>query len=174
MGHLHDKAEEIARQYLAARGAIILESLGSGTEGNVYRTSNQHAIKIHSAANTFQNELAVYQRLMDHGVRSVCGLTVPQLIDHDRNLFAIEMTIVNPPYLLDFGKSRVDSVEDFPDEVWSDWMQGLQDKFGSRFEDALNVFEVLKHRWGVYYLDINPYNLDFGDSGTDEVEDTLG
>ena len=49
-----------------------------------------------------------YQRLAEKKVRSINGLAVPGLMGYDVELLAIEMEVVHPPYLLDFGKAYID------------------------------------------------------------------
>jgi len=43
------------------------------------------------------------------------GFAVPRLLRFDPSLHVIEMTIVQPPFLLDFAAARVDEESDLPE-----------------------------------------------------------
>ncbi len=57
------------------------------------------------------------------------GLNVPRLVEFDDELQIIEMEIVKPPYLLDFGKAHLDARPDFPAETMTEWEEQLVDLF---------------------------------------------
>jgi hypothetical protein len=54
---------------------------------------------------------------------------VPQLVHYDDELLAIEMTIVSPPFCLDFGGAYLDRPPDYSPEVWADWEAEKSDLF---------------------------------------------
>ncbi len=47
----------------------------------------------------------------------LAGFVLPYLIDYDNILQVVEMSIVAPPCVLDFGKAYLDNPPDFSDEV---------------------------------------------------------
>lgn len=57
---------------------------------------------------TYERELAAYRRLHEIGWEQLHGLNIPHLLNFDNERLVIEMTIVHPPFLLDFGKAYVD------------------------------------------------------------------
>jgi hypothetical protein len=75
----------------------------------------------------------------------------------------IEIGIVEPPFLLDFGTSSTDIEPDFSPEVWADWWERVQDNFEDRFAEAEAVFHHLKRRLNIWHLDLRPSNLRFAD-----------
>lgn len=91
-------------------------------------------------------------------------LYVPSFVDADERFMAIEMGVVKPPRLLDFGKVYLDR----PPPYWGDveirarfdaegrWL------FGSHWPDVLVALEELKEL-GIYYVDPKPGNIVFGD-----------
>ena len=79
--------------------------------------SDQVAVKFHNREVAYNRELSVFLRLRDLGVVNVCGHRVPLLIDYDDELLAIEMTIVSPPFCLDFGGAYLDRPPDYTAEV---------------------------------------------------------
>jgi hypothetical protein len=93
-------------------------------------------------------------------VTKVCGLAVPTLIGFSRELLVIEMTMVQPPFLLDFAEARLDEPLEFPETEEETWAR-FADDFGDRLGDAQSVCYVLSSRYGIYYYDIAPRNMNF-------------
>jgi hypothetical protein len=71
----------------------------------------------------FQRERDVYQRLQERHVVRVLGFDVPQLIRFDNDLWVVEMTIVSPPFVLDFAGAYLDQKPDYPPDVLAEWME---------------------------------------------------
>ena len=139
-------------------------TLGAGIDGIVYSTSRATAVKVHGQLTGFEKELAVYQRLAQHKVTHVEGFAVPELLGYDPGWRVIEMSIVRPPYILDFASSFVDAVPDFPPEHWEHWQQQRAGEFGDDWPTALRLYATLRRRWGIYHLDLSPRNVNFGDA----------
>lgn len=74
--------------------------------------SQRFAVKFHDRTAGYEREINVYLRLRAHEVTHVGGHRVPILIDQDDELLAIEMTIVSPPFVLDFGGAYLDQPPD--------------------------------------------------------------
>lgn len=56
------------------------------------------ALKVFRHDDLFAREFAVYGRLTKFGVTEVAGHAVPSFISLDRELLALEMTLVRPPF----------------------------------------------------------------------------
>ena len=54
---------------------------------------------------------------------SIHGFAVPRLIDFDNELLAIEMDVIQPPRILDFGKVTLDRAPDFSEQTMADWRE---------------------------------------------------
>src|SRR5207253_4760660 len=67
---------------------------------------------------------------------------------------ALPISIVKPPYLLDFAGAYLDRSPDFPPEVMDQWHEDKAEQFGDRWPDVLAVLELLKTRYGIHLLDI--------------------
>lgn len=147
--------------YCSQRGIAPLRVLGEGHEGIVHQSTRTTAIKIHKGRQSYRQERDAYIRLREQRVTRVSGLRLPELVDFDDDLLIIEMTIVMPPYLLDFASAYLDNPPDFPEEVIADWYDDLRDRFGERFGDVIAALEGLKQA-GVYLFDIHAHNLKFG------------
>src|SRR5262245_54233035 len=102
-----------ARSYANKAGIALLQALGYGIDGNVWHTSRQSSLKFFARLETYERERGCYRRLFDNDVSVLAGFEVPQLKDYNNSLLAIEMTIVSPPCILDFGKAYVDSPPDY-------------------------------------------------------------
>jgi len=163
------EVDKRAEEYLARKNLEFDSCLGVGTQGSVFvfiipsqKTDrvDQVAVKIHNREVAYNREVSVFLRLRDLDITEVCGHRVPILIDYDDELLAIEMTIVSPPFCLDFGGAYLDRPPDYSPEVWEDWeRQKSQD-----FEDNWpHVKKILAHfqTYGIHIADVNPGNIKF-------------
>jgi hypothetical protein len=136
-------------------------TLGFGREAKVYVASEGTAIKVHDDPNAFQTELLCYLRLMSHDISQVLGHNLPKLSDADEQLLVLEMSIVERPFLLDFGAARLDSAPDFPPEVLETWEQEKIEQFGDNWPHAAAIIDWMRRNMGIYLLDIHPGNIGF-------------
>ncbi len=90
-------------------GLNMEQRLGYGTDGTVWESSANSAVKAVKRWKNYDVERESYRRLRDHGVTELAGFAIPSLIGFDDSLMVIEMDIVNPPYLIDFGKVYLDA-----------------------------------------------------------------
>lgn len=144
--------------YLQPLGATIVNPLGVGTDGAVWQTTRHTAVKAFLKEKNFKLELESYRRLQAAKLIEVCGYWVPQLIGHDHDLLAIEMSIVKPPYVLDFGKVYLDHQPDFSPEVLRDWREQQQDLWGGHFSRVQAILRRLQSL-GIFYADPKPGNI---------------
>jgi hypothetical protein len=174
---MSDKAEllERAKLYAHRSGTKIVSTVefGHGMEGSVWVSRRDSAIKIIRHRKNYADELAAYQRLQASGVRQLCGFAVPWLLGSDDALRAIEMEIVQKPYLLDFGKVYFDG-----EQLRAYDLCDLQlDRHRSKsFYDAADwsrvamVLYALESQFGIYYADARPSNIDCGSSAKDDAD----
>lgn len=144
--------------YLESLGAAIVNPLGVGTDGAVWYTTRFTAVKAFHKPRNFELELECYRRLQATELQSICGFWVPQLIGHDASLLVIEMSIVKPPYVLDFGKVYLDRQPDFSTEVLHDWRQQQQELWGDLFPTVQSILRRLQSL-GIFYADPKPGNI---------------
>ncbi len=142
--------------------------LGFGSDGTVWHTSRGSALKLLYRTGNYVVERDCYLRLKDSAIRLLGGLNVPMLVDYDDQLLAIEITIVKPPYLLDFGKVYID----IPPPYWEDeplmanFYAEKEPLFGKNWPRVLSAMAFLQ-RHGIYYVDPRPQNIAFGDEEDD-------
>jgi hypothetical protein len=159
--------EERVVAYCRQRQLERLGPLGSGMHGNVFRAGSSSAagevaLKVHLRRDPFEQELETYLRLREAMVTQVLGFNVPQLLGYDAELWVLEMTVVQQPFVLDVAEVRLDFPLEFPDDVWTTWLEEKREQFGERWpvvERVLGEFEALD----IYLLDVSPRNIAFRD-----------
>jgi hypothetical protein len=154
-----------AEQYAHARQIKILKQgrLGHGSDGAVWPTDRESAVKALYEQHVYRKELECYRRLKKAGISRLGGFDIPVLEGSDDSLLVIEMTIVEAPYLLDFGKVYLDRPptylydRDMMKRVYEEW----RERFGKQWTDVQLVIKLLE-RYGIYYYDPRPSNIDTG------------
>ena len=158
---------ESALSFATRYGLVVLEPLGSGIHGIVHVVQSnakggRTAVKVHHSEEFYRRELEAYLRLQAAGIRQILGFAVPQLIRADDELFALEMTVVEKPYVLDFAGAYLDAPPDFPEETWMERQADKQEKFGDHWPQVREILAALEDL-GIHMLDVNPGNIAFRD-----------
>jgi len=148
-------------RYCFLHGIFRTIELGAGKDGTVYGTSRGTAVKVHARIESYTRERDIYLRLRDRRVRKVWMFNIPRLRDYDDDGLVLEMSIVTPPYLLDFASAFLDVRPDFSQEVEQEWQRNIQESFGDRFGEVMAALEALERDAGVILLDIHPHNVKF-------------
>jgi hypothetical protein len=163
-----DKAcVEKARLYALRHRLTIGGQLGSGHHGSVFVAArnthpNRSAIKFHKEQEPYLRERKAYERLAERGITEIEGFAVPILLNADDELLVLEMTIVERPFLLDFGGAYLERPPEFPDNVWEEWREQKAEQFGSNWPVVEDVLTTL-HCMGIHMLDVHPKNIAFLD-----------
>lgn len=150
--------EKRLQAYCELKGLEIKKILGGGTDGTVWETTRKTAIKILIKRETYENELECYKRLLNHNITKIQGFAVPTLEDYNNELLAIEIHVVQPPRILDFGKVRLDSPWDYSEQTLTDWRETQQELWGDYWPTIKRILWKLESL-GIYYSDPNPYNI---------------
>jgi hypothetical protein len=159
------RAQERAEEYAKARN-ITLDfdrPLGSGIDGRVWPSNRDTAAKVFERQHNYLLERECYQRLQAAQVSKLRNFAVPKLVDFDDNLLVVEMTIVSPPFLLDFGKVHLDRRPEFSAETLAEWRESMQELFEHQWPEVRLLLAALE-RYGIYYLDAKPGNIMFAPS----------
>lgn len=139
---------------------ILEDALGSGTDGTVWQTDATTAVKACERSKNYELELECYRRFKELNVRKIWRLALPELRGHSDDLQVIEMSIVRPPYLLDFGKVYLDHpppyFEDY--EVIANWRAECEELFEGRWPEVNHILSELQ-KYGIYYVDPKPANI---------------
>src|SRR5262249_31538951 len=87
------------------------------------------------------------------------GYAVPQLIGYDDNLWIIEMTVVTPPYIIDFGKAYLQKTPpDFSPETMADWIQEKEELYGDHWPEIRSILNRLKSL-GIHHMAPKPATI---------------
>ncbi len=166
MRQLPFSIDDRSQLYVESRTLAIESRLGFGQDGYVYSTSNKTAIKCLRSEELYRREVAVYRHLQDRKVKIVKEFHVPELIDYDDGLLVIEMTIVTPPYVLDFASAFLRPCMDhYSQEDMDEWRKEKQEQFEDDWPKVrllMAAFEGL----GVYLSDIHPRNVACHEQGS--------
>lgn len=74
----------------------------------------------------------------------------------------IEMSIVRPPFILDFAQSTLDGPPDFDADIMDEFFRKMREDFEDKWPVAQEIYETLRRRHGIYHLDLKPRNVHFG------------
>jgi hypothetical protein len=142
----------------------VEDAIGYGMDGSIWQTSRPSVVKVYERAKNYHDEVECYRRFASRNVITISGFTVPVLIGCDDNLLALEMSIVQPPFLLDFGKVYLDAPPPYWDdaEIMGHWHEEGRENFGKRWSNLLSVVRILES-FGIYYVDPKPGNIMFDD-----------
>lgn len=152
-----------AAKYAAKTEIEISGELGFGKDGRVFKTTRRSALKVFERKHGYKRELDAYLRFSEREVTEIRGHTVPQLLGFDHELLAIEITIVQPPYLLDFASAYLDHPPDFPPDAVDIWLEERAELFGDRWRAVQDVMLALESQHRVYLTDINLGSITFKD-----------
>jgi hypothetical protein len=162
MSVTNDELRKRAECYAEPAQIEVCDHLGGGYDGSVFSTNRQSAIKCFRHHELYQNELRVYRRLRSLRIRQIKGFAVPHLVGDDESLALIEISIVDPPFVLDFAGAYLDRRPDFPRSVMRRWMAEKQDQFGDRWPEVQSLMSAFA-RHGIYLADVKPGNIMFAD-----------
>ena len=161
MDSLNDDILRRAAGYAQVRERRLDRRLGFGKDGTVWDSDRSTAVKVFRTPEPFRREAAAYRRLTERSVLDVLGFRVPQLLNVDDRLMVIEMTIVRPPFVLDFGSAYLDGAAPrFPEDIMEEWLADKQEEFGDRWQQAASVIRAFE-RLGIQLTDIHPGNIAF-------------
>jgi hypothetical protein len=164
---MNERLEELvqqAREYAAMRGVEIMEHLGRGIHGSVWKVSDKArslpwVLKLHRHPTPWRRERDCYRRLQETGTSSIAGICLPKLLWEDEEWLAIEMSLVTRPFLLDFGTAWLDERPEFPEGVWEQANADAAEKFGDDWPRASAILHALESETGVIMGDVHPGNL---------------
>jgi hypothetical protein len=156
---LHQKAQ----RYAKSRSINLLsqDHLGLGTDGVVWQTDRETVVKVLERALTYERERDCYRRFHDKDVMEIAGFAVPRMVDCDDDLLVIEMTYVDPPRILDFGKVLIDEDPPYHDDerVLGNARAKAMSDFGDEWSSVAILLHTLRKEHGIYYADPSINNI---------------
>jgi len=136
--------------------------LGHGRDGKVWKSTVDTAVKVYAKYKPFATELACYRRLQEKRINKIMEFSIPEFVRFHGALGVIEMQVVSPPFLIDFGIATVDDPPRYSEEIMAQERRGWKKNFGSRYPRVLTLVACLEMH-GIYYLDPHPGNIRWGD-----------
>lgn len=111
-------------------------------------------------------------RLKAANTREICGFAVPFLEGSDAALLAIEMSLVDAPYHLDFGKVYLDNPPSYygDKQLMADTYAEWRERFGRDWREVARAMSTLRTQFGIYYVDPRPSNICTGNEGDENWE----
>ena len=97
----------------------------------------------------------------DRGIFNIAGFNVPELLQFDDSVFALEMKIVFPPYIVDFASARLDAPMDLIEDEGNTIADLVYDRFGERAPEIFFLKAQLEKLAGIYITDLHPHNIKF-------------
>lgn len=131
-----------------------------GWEAFLWLTDAESVIKVHRNRMEFTNELIVYQKLAEKPRKQIQGFQIPKLIDYDESLWVLELSIVTPPYVLDFGRASLGSPPAGFDPESEDWISEKRRLYGNRWPEVARLLDALR-LMGIHFTDVHKGNICF-------------
>lgn len=162
---LHLDSWDRLSEFAVKIGRALDEQLGWGNEGLVYSTTSKTAIKAYLHETLYQNEKRVYERLSEKSVTKVHGFAVPIFVAASDELRVIEMTVVSPPFIIDFAGAYLDKRPPYAydEEIMENWEEAGREQFGderwSKVKSLMAAFAGMR----IYLNDVHNRNLIFAD-----------
>jgi hypothetical protein len=150
--------------YQSVYGVRFVDKLGEGKDGHVFKTEVSRAVKFFYDGDVYKRELRAYETLRELKVEAVNGFQVPLLIRSDDSLRALEMTIVQPPFVLDFASAYTEeeyAYLDFPQEVLDEREAHWAEAFGDRWPTVKALADAFTAATGLILLDLSVNNVKF-------------
>jgi hypothetical protein len=157
--------ERMARYLsLCSDDVKINEYLGGGTDGDVWKTTRDSAVKVFKYDSGYYNEKDSYLRLAEYGVtKQIAGFWVPQILGWDDDLMVVEMDLMHtPPYIIDFAKVRIDRPPEFPEDTLDYAEETGRGIFEHNWPSVKLLLAELES-YQIYYLDPQRGNITFPD-----------
>src|SRR2546430_11104756 len=149
-------------QYAATYSIRFTDDLGNGKDGRVLRTQYGDAVKFFHDESIYRRELRAYQILQELGTDQINGFQIPRLIRHDDALRAIEMTVVQPPFVLDFASAytseeyeRLEFSQEVLDEREAHWAE----IFGDHWPVVQSLRAAFTRETELILLDLSLNNI---------------
>ena len=160
-GILEDKFEA----FCAFRSITKHECLGCGVHGSVWVVSDKQnpapwALKLLHRPQFYERERDCHIRLREQEVFCLQGFNVPQMLGFDDTWQSVEMTIVRPPFVLDFAGAWLDEPPEFSADAWEMWEAEKREQFEKDWPQAKKLLAALAGL-GVHMMDVHPGNIMF-------------
>jgi hypothetical protein len=156
--------DELLALYCRLYGAEFVAKLGEGKDGSVFQTTRATAVKFLFSQDYYNREVRAYRILADLEIENIAGHQCPIFRRSDDTLLAIEMSVVRPPFIVDFVSAYTDEEIQwlgFDDDVISERELFWQERFGDRWPQVANIRDEFHRLTGFTLLDLSHNNIRF-------------
>jgi hypothetical protein len=156
--------EELLKLYAKLYNVEFTARLGEGKDGQVFQTATMSAVKFLHEVHYYNREIRAYRLLKELQITRIAGFKVPELVRDDDTIWAIEMTIVRPPFILDFVSAHTDEEIEwmgFTEDVVSEREAFWQERFGERWLKVSQIRDEFHRQTGLTLLDLSHNNIRF-------------
>lgn len=141
--------------YAKLRRLTIEKEFGGGYDGCVFQTNRMTAIKVFGYTELYDRELEIYQYMNKWGIRQVDAFHIPRLLAFNKSLAIIEMSVVTPPFIVDFASAAIER----PIERGDEWHAKMADDFEDDWPLVRHAIWRLEDEHGIYIADVHPRNF---------------
>jgi hypothetical protein len=156
--------DDLLKLYSEIFHVTFLDRLGEGKDGEVFLTNTGTAIKFLKRLEHYNRELRAYRVLAELNLVRISGFNCPCLISHDETFLAIEMSIVQPPFIVDFVSAYTDDEIErfaFDEEVEAERQAFWIERFGDRWPKVNQIRDEFRRLTGLTLLDLSHNNIRF-------------
>ncbi len=150
-----------AELFAADRSLRLVTRIGHGNDGTVWQSDRQSAVKAFHREDGYVRERDCYRRLFDRSIHELVGFRLPELLDYDDPLLVIEISLVFPPCVIDFGKAYVDSPPDYSPEALAEAEEAERELFTDEEWKQVRLVRAALLNYGIHYFDARPSNIMF-------------
>ncbi len=161
MNESFQQAEERAQGYTKEYGILLNQKIGFGNDGVVWKTNRESVLKAAMRLEPYERERDVYRRLMDLELSQVHGFAIPRLLNYSNKYLVIEMELVIPPFVIDFGKAYLDQPPDYPAEALAEWWVEREELYEPHQWPLVRKVLATFAAHGIHYFDPQPGNIRF-------------
>jgi len=151
-------------EYQLRYGVQFIDELGDGKDGDVLETSRGYAVKFLHDEGVYNREVRAYEILGSLDIGDIDGFQIPRMRRHDDSLRAIEMTIVRPPFIIDFAAAYTEEEYEqfeFTEEVLEERENHWSEVFGDKWPAVRTLCQKFTGRTGLVLLDLSLNNIRF-------------
>lgn len=156
--------EELLELYSRLYQCEFIDRLGEGKDGEVFLTDRGTAVKFHGEAEFFHRESRAYRALANVHHGQIAGFACPTMVNADDTLWAIEMSVVRPPFVVDFVSAYTDEEMErlaFDEEVQAEREAFWIERFGDRWPQVQEIRAEFHKLTGLMLLDLSLNNIRF-------------
>jgi len=148
---------------------VLIDKFGVGVQGRVVGNDAGNAVKAFEFEEHYKTEREAYRRIRKARLQKIGPFNNPQLKRCDDELWIIEMSVVQPPFLVDFAAAYIDRPHPYSYEELEAWHESQTEIYGhERWEIVTDALSKLYGATKIRYFDASPRNIRFTNEDPDD------